>query len=103
MLAAIEPNATRPGALMVSKNICSELNKLHISYAFSERNREYCASLGGVIMEDELLYASCDLVIAVGGDGSIIRSAKYAAVHPQRSAAAGPAPVAAGRRPPRRR
>ncbi len=81
MLAAIEPNATRPGALMVSKNICSELNKLHISYAFSERNRKYCASLGGVIMEDELLYASCDLVIAVGGDGSIIRSAKYAAVH----------------------
>lgn len=81
MLAAIEPNTTRPGALTVTKKICRELKTLKIDYAFSTRNRDFCQELDGNILPDEQLYASCDLVIAVGGDGSIIRSAKYAAVH----------------------
>lgn len=81
LFLAIEPNISRPGAVAVTRDICAQLNKLNVSFAFAERNRSVCDGLGGSFLPDEELYASCNIVIAVGGDGSIIHYAKNAAQH----------------------
>ncbi|MBR1811881.1 MAG: NAD(+)/NADH kinase [Clostridia bacterium] len=79
MIAAIEPNLTRAGALKVTADICAQLKKLGIDFVFSRANAALAAQLGGGTSAQ--FYADCDIVIAVGGDGSIIHSAKYAAAY----------------------
>lgn len=79
MFAAIEPNLTRVNAMPITEEICTVLRRLHVPFAFSERVRAAGECCRGDILEDGCLYKKCDIVIAVGGDGSIIRSAKYAA------------------------
>lgn len=81
MFAVIEPNLTRIGADKVTYDICAELKKLNINYGFSERNAEAALLCGCTAEPDSEIFGKCDIVIAVGGDGSIIRAAKYASVH----------------------
>lgn len=72
MNIAILPNLTRENAREVTRRICAELTKLGacsmldeaVRYAFSETDAQF-------LPQDRLLEC-CDLVIAVGGDGSII-------------------------------
>lgn len=81
MFAAIEPNLTRVGAEKVCGQITAQLDLLNIQYGFSERNAEAAFLFGKIAYPDSVLFDICDIVIAVGGDGSIIRASKYASVH----------------------
>lgn len=80
MFAVLEPNFTRANAVKITGDLCEELKRLEIDYAFSERYRQGAEIFDAKVLPEEELYEKSDLVIAIGGDGSIIRSAKYAAI-----------------------
>lgn len=81
MIAAIIPNLTKTNADQVTHAVVAELYRLGINVCMSAslyaalpiRDVEYCEDFFGMI-------AACDVVIAVGGDGTIIHAAKHAAL-----------------------
>ena len=81
MIAAIEPNLTRPGALRVTTDLCARLRELGVDYLFYSSNDFLAKDLGGKAVPQAEFYGCPDVVIAVGGDGSIIRTAKYASAY----------------------
>lgn len=80
MNAAIIPNFTRERTLAVVQKLCARLEELGIGFAFDSSVAENCRNIKNAVFRDtnELL-SGADLIIAVGGDGSVIRAAKAAA------------------------
>lgn len=74
---ALLPNLTRKNAQEVTNAVCDFLKKNNVEYCFE---KELCGKFGDTVtyLEDEELFSRCDLVIAIGGDGSIIHAAKKA-------------------------
>ncbi len=81
MKIALMPNLTRKGAFAVTSGICSTLDKLGASYSFSQEFKDGFSTTKADFMPIDEAVASCDAVIAVGGDGSIIHAAKKAVMH----------------------
>ena len=80
MKIAVIPNLTRDKALTVTKAICSELEQLEIDFCFSEEIRNELDIFPDSVFESREDYIkNSDLVISVGGDGSMLRAAKIAA------------------------
>ena len=80
MKIALLPNLTRACALEVTENVCAYLDSLNVSYYFDsvlekELPKKYA------FLPTETLLSSCDAVIAIGGDGSLIHAAKKAVLH----------------------
>lgn len=77
----IVPNLTREKTLDVTKETVAILEKLNIKYYFdanfkNDLSLEFdCAEF----IDD--IYSNVDLLIAIGGDGSYINTAKQAAIH----------------------
>ena len=65
MTIALIPNTTRTNAVSVANNIAGKLSSMNISFMLCQA-------------DDEASIRASDVVIAVGGDGSIIRTAKLA-------------------------
>lgn len=78
MKILIVPNLTRDNALEVSKNICKQLDKLNISYLIEDKYKKDFSSTNAEFSDESNMYQSCDIVIAVGGDGTILSAAKKA-------------------------
>lgn len=77
---AVVPNLTRDRALPVTENVCRQLIKSGVSFAFDSSLKDALSGVEGAKFADEaMLFGECDLVIAVGGDGSVMRAAKVAA------------------------
>lgn len=82
MKIAIIPNLTREKAKRVTMEICRELEKNGIEYCFSEEIKESFPGLSTAVFEKADTYVKAsDMVISVGGDGSMLRAAKIAAEH----------------------
>lgn len=81
MKIGIVPNLTREKTLDVTKETVAILKKLNIEFYFdanfkNELSLEFdCAKF----IDD--IYSNVDLLIAIGGDGSYINTAKQAAIH----------------------
>lgn len=81
MKIALMPNLTRSEAYDVTLNICKSLDELGASYSFlPEFSEKFSQTKASFLPVDEAV-ENCDAVIAVGGDGSIIHAAKFAAKH----------------------
>ena len=81
MKVGIIPNFTREKALDVTKNTILELEKLNIDYYFdiiSKTNFPLDVNDSHFI---DKIYEIVDVIIAIGGDGSFIHTAKETAVH----------------------
>lgn len=78
MRIALVPNLTRSEAYGITLGICESLKKLGAKYCFSDEYKEKFGSSGAEFMPRDEAISSCDAVIAVGGDGSIIHAAKLA-------------------------
>lgn len=91
---AIIPNLTRSKAAQVTAFICAELQKLGIDFVFGEETKRTLSQLHGerayikdifdgisdICFEaDGEFIRNSDMVISVGGDGSMLRAAKLAA------------------------
>lgn len=76
---ALLPNLTRNHASAVTAEVCRHLDGLNVDYFFS---REIAAQIKNIsnikAMNEAELVKSCDAVIAIGGDGSLIHAAKHA-------------------------
>ena len=76
MKIALLPNLTRKNALQVALNVCAELERYNMPYCIKD---EYAKEFGGTqaeFMQLEKMIRECDVIIAVGGDGTIIHAAK---------------------------
>lgn len=76
MKIALLPNLTRKNALSVSLSVCKELDKLNADYIVKEEHKDlFCDTNAEFLNEAEMLKI-CDIIVAVGGDGTIIHAAK---------------------------
>lgn len=80
MRVLVVPNLTKRDALLHTERVVRRLAELGVPCVLEEQYRSACGALPVSFCrrpEDGL--AACDMVIAVGGDGTIIHSAKEAA------------------------
>lgn len=77
----IVPNFTREKTLEVTENTIKYLDKLNIEYFFEKSSiNSFPISINNEKLLDDL-YSFVDVIIAIGGDGSFIHTAKAAALH----------------------
>ncbi|MBR5321598.1 MAG: NAD(+)/NADH kinase [Clostridia bacterium] len=81
MKIGIIPNFTREKAFDVTKNTIAELEKLNIDYYFDINSKnDFAFDIEEFHFIDKI-YEFVDVIIAIGGDGSFIHTAKETAVH----------------------
>lgn len=74
---ALIPNLTRKNALSVSLEACRVLDTLKAEYMIeSEFEAQFSGTNAEFAKKDEMI-EKCDVIVAVGGDGTIIHAAKY--------------------------
>ena len=77
----IVPNFTREKAIDITKNTINELEKLNIEYYFDKSSYiNFPIEIKKEHFVDNI-YEFIDIIIAIGGDGSFIHTAKQSAVH----------------------
>ncbi len=80
MKIAVIPNLTRNKAREVTFSLCRELDKLDIDFCFSDKLKDELPEIpGGYFESNENYIKNSDIVMSVGGDGSMLRAAKAAA------------------------
>lgn len=75
MIIAVNPNLTRENAIYVTKNVVAELKKLGAKIYLCDEFKDSLECLGVDFLTENELYDVCDVMIAIGGDGTIIHSA----------------------------
>ena len=81
MKIGIVPNFTREKALSVTVNTVKRLRELGIDCLFDSISAKTLESSFESLTVTDDIYGSCDCIIAIGGDGSFIHTAKNAAVY----------------------
>ena len=81
MKVAVMPNLTRAGTLDCSLAICKKLEELNADYFFEQGERETFFKTGAKFLPEDELLSRCDIFIAVGGDGTVLHTAKKAIVY----------------------
>ena len=83
MRVTVQVNMTRKNAYKVALDVCRQLKKFGIDILMSAEMRPFFAGQGETIsfIEEEQSVALCDIVIAIGGDGTIIHSAHSALIY----------------------
>ncbi|HZK39008.1 MAG TPA: NAD(+)/NADH kinase [Clostridia bacterium] len=78
MILALQPNLTRNNSYEVTLEVCAKLDSLHAPYLFDIAVKEqFIKTKASFLPYDEMLQA-CDILITIGGDGTIIHAAKSA-------------------------
>lgn len=80
MKIALMPNLTRKEAFGATEGICKSLKKLGADFCFLPEHKDDFEFTDAEFLPADEALDSCDAVIAIGGDGSIIHAAKLAAV-----------------------
>ncbi len=81
MIVEIHSNMTRKNAYKVTLDVYRELKKLGASVLMSFELKEYFSDLDVSFLDENTAVAMCDIMIAIGGDGTIIHAAHFAAEH----------------------
>lgn len=76
MKIALLPNLTRKNALNVSLDVCKYLDGLNADYIVRNEDKEYFINTKAKFLSHIEMISDCDVIIAVGGDGTFIRAAK---------------------------
>lgn len=78
---AVVPNLTKKGAYETSLKAINKLTELNLNVILSQKLKNYYKDRNvSFAEENHTLYSSCDLVLTIGGDGTIIHAARYASV-----------------------
>jgi NAD+ kinase len=76
---AVIPNLTKERSEEISKDIASWLLKFGADFGFADKHADIFGGVrGAVLMPETELIEWCDVVITVGGDGSVLNAAKKA-------------------------
>ncbi len=78
MRITVIPNLTRLNAKDITFDIFEKLNELQVEYCLSTDMQEHFGGTQAIFLPLEEAISTCDIVIAVGGDGTIIHAAKQA-------------------------
>lgn len=79
MKVALFPNFGKKNALPTALKCCDILNKLDIEILAPDTCKSEFAAKAYVVYETiENIISECDIVIAIGGDGTILRASAYA-------------------------
>lgn len=81
MKITISPNLGLRGVVELTKEMISILQKLGAKISLDERHYAIFCECDVEFLATEALYATCDAAIAVGGDGTMLRAAKKAALY----------------------
>lgn len=78
MKAVLYPNFQKKNALSCAKNVCDVLEKYGVQISLSTEYKSEFGDKKSVLFEDiDKAVRNSDIVIAIGGDGTILRCAKY--------------------------
>lgn len=77
---AVIPNLTRNGAYEASLNVIKKLQSLDMNVLLDQRMEQKYHGLAVTFKDEKSLYADCDLVLTIGGDGTIIHASRYASL-----------------------
>lgn len=77
MIAAIIPNLTRKNAKPVTAELLKKLGEYGIETVADEKLRDELGEDINKYMPFDSMIAECDLIISVGGDGTMLHCAKY--------------------------
>lgn len=77
MKIALLPNLTRKNALHVTLDVCAELRKHGIDYSIKQEYFDVLSNTAARFLPLKKMIEESDIVIAVGGDGTIIHAAKF--------------------------
>jgi NAD+ kinase len=78
MFTVVLPNLSGSEAINLTKRICANLSSLGAEYYLTEEAADKLGIKNTAGIDYQTALSSCDVVIAVGGDGSIIHAAKEA-------------------------
>lgn len=81
MKVALLPNLTKPNAAQITHDVCNQLENLNIEFAFLQDEHFAFSDYSVPFLPIFELMEYCDIVIAIGGDGSVLRAAQYAVPH----------------------
>lgn len=82
MLVVLHPNFKKTNAYPTALRVCDILNELGINVGVSEAYRNEFAEKEFVICDNiERLAEKSDIIIAIGGDGTILKASGYASEH----------------------
>lgn len=81
MVVEIHSNMTRKNAYKVTLDVYGELKKLGAKILMSFELKEYFSHLDVSFLDENTAVAMCDIMIAIGGDGTIIHASHFAAEH----------------------
>lgn len=76
MKIALLPNLTRKNSLSVSLEVCRKLDQLNADYIVREDEKEIFKNTNARFLPYEEMISECDVIIAIGGDGTFIHAAK---------------------------
>lgn len=79
MKIAVHVNMTRENAYEVAVAVCEQLHKLSVDVLMSKELKEHFNSEYIRFYGSDECVKNCDILISIGGDGTIIHSAHYAA------------------------
>lgn len=84
MRVLLMPNFIKPRTWEVLRQLCQKMEELQITAVAVQKDQELMSELGigpveGNFARPEDAAATCDLILSVGGDGTMIHSAYYAA------------------------
>lgn len=78
MIAAVFPNFEKKSAYATTKKVCEILHNMKIEIYADECNAEYYKDIGYVkLLNAENAVMNSDIVIAIGGDGTILKLSGY--------------------------
>ena len=77
----IHTNMTRKHADEVTANVYNELLSLGAEMSMPMELKEHFGSLKADFLHEDTAVALCDIIIAIGGDGTIMHAAHFAAQH----------------------
>lgn len=77
MKTAIIPNLTRKNAYDVTVSLCHKLRELGITYMLDEELKGELSEVDADFLPFEKMIDECNIIIPVGGDGTILHAAKF--------------------------
>ena len=80
MKIALIPNLGKRDAKLHTSRVIAKLQQIGAEVLLQQEFQTEFSEFSVTICEDDKIYLCCDLIIAIGGDGTIIRGAKYAAL-----------------------
>ena len=77
----IHTNMTRKHAYEVTCDVYNELSSLGAEISMSSELKEHFPFFDAEFLDEDSAVALCDIIIAIGGDGTIMHAAHFAAQH----------------------